>query len=777
MKQNTNEVDIDVKELFAALLQYKWSILFTSVLMLLTAAFYLYFKTPVYSSYAVIEAKPSGSQDVLSDDLLGSAFGSGSNTNVNKEIAILETFNTNNYALNKVNFYTQYFIDDGFKKIEIYHDLPINVKNIKIFYKNIRNKMIKVIPVQDGYRLQVENSFKNKILHWLFGKAIIELDDQKIHHYGAKVVTDYFELTIEKKATIDQSLYFVLTGDNRQIYGAMIQNNLTITQPDRAAPLINVTFENSIPQRANTYIDTLLDVFIQHSVAEKTKGNDRIIGFINKQLKHIKQKLDNSEEKLEKYRIKHQVIDPSLQAKTYLTELTKIDIEHSENELKKVLIKDILKFTKENKDLEALAPYLIQLDDRSTIALITKLQEAQIKKVGIRTQYSEKYSGYLAVLKEIQIIKKKIILNIRNLNSSMIHRNKNLEKLKKSYEAKLKTIPTEERTLINLQRDYDVSSQNYDYLLKKKTENEMIKVTILSDYRVVDYAYNNNQPIGPTSPVIVLAALIFGIILGIVQALLRTFMNDKIQSKKDIENLTTIPIYGILPALKQKVLKLEVFKDPKSPFAESYRSLRTNLQFSRKKGQANVILVTSTIAGEGKSTTVANLGAIFQMADYRSIVINMDLRKPTLHHYFNLSNSKGMSTYLSGKSSISEIIQPTHYEKLDVIASGPIPPNPSELILTDKLDTLINELKEVYDYIIVDSAPLGLVSDTMHLMEYADTSLIVFRENVAKKSFVTDLNQLVETHDLKHVGIVINFVDISSRRSYGFGYGYGYGKK
>jgi capsular exopolysaccharide synthesis family protein len=777
-EQRTHEVDIDVKELFEALLSYKWSILFTSLLILLATGWFLYFKTPVYSSYAIIEATPSGSKSVDGGDLLGSAFGSVSNTNVNKEIEILQTFNINNYALNKVDFHTQYFIDEGFKKIELYDDLPIQVKNVTVFYKNdlnIINMMIKLIPVKGGYHLQVENLFKNKMLHWLLDKEIIKLDDQKIYHYGNPVKTDYFELMIEKKDTIDQPLYFVIKGDNRQIYEGMIKNNLTITQPNPGAPLINVAYENAIPKRANTYVNTLIDVFIQQSVAEKTKGNDRIIDFINNQLRDIKTKLDNSEKKLESYRIKNQAIDPKMQAQTYISELSKIDIELSQNELKELLIQEILKFAKENKDLEALAPYLIQLDDQSTIALITKLQEAQIAKVGIRTQYSERHPGYLAALKQIQIIKKKIILNIRTLRSSMLHRNENLKKLKESYDKKLASLPTQERTLINLKRDYEVSSETYNYLLKKKSENEMLKVAILSDYRVIDYAYNDYQPIGLKSSVMVFAALILGIILGVVQALIRHFLNDKIQNKKDIENLTTIPIYGILPALKQKVLKLEVFKDPKSPFAESYRSLRTNLQFTRKENQANVILITSTIAGEGKSTTAANLGAIFQMADYRSIVINLDLRKPTLHHYFNVANSAGMSTYLSGKSSIGEIIQSTDYENLDIIASGPIPPNPSELIITDKLDRLFNDLKDVYDYIFIDSAPLGLVTDTMHLMQYADTSLIVFRENYAKKSFITDLNNLVRAHDLKHIGIIINSVDISSGGSYGYGYGYGYG--
>jgi len=244
-----------------------------------------------------------------------------------------------------------------------------------------------------------------------------------------------------------------------------------------------------------------------------------------------------------------------------------------------------------------------------------------------------------------------------------------------------------------------------------------------------------------------------------------------IKSKSELEDLTNLPIYGILPEVKKKNIKIEVLADPKSPYAESHRSLRTNLQFTQNKNKAHVILITSTIMGEGKSTTVANLSAIFNLAGYKCVVINLDLRKPTLHKFFNVDNSIGMSTYLSGRSKIEDIISPTEYENLDVITSGPIPPNPSELIMTDKMQELIDALKEEYDYIFIDSAPLGLVTDTMNLMPYADINLIIFRENYALKSFAKDLNSLVERHDLKHIGIVLNGSDMSSG-SYGYGYGY-----
>ena len=784
MKQTIKEINVntlngdefDLREVFNTFLHYKWSILLITLFTVLMAAYSLYFKPDIYSSSAVIEVKSSAggtTGNMSGGDFLGGALSGFGSSNVNKDIEILKTFHVNNTVLNKLNFHTRYYVDKGFKQVEIYDNLPIEVKNVTVIDEKIAGFKVKFTPVENGYHLQVENTFKSQILHSLFDKEIIELDDEEIYPYGKLIKNAYFELIVEKKDTISQPLYFVLLTNSRNIFEGM-KASLQITQINPDAPIINITYTDTIPSRADAYVNAVAESFIHQSVSEKSKGNDRIIAFINKQLTDIKTKLDNSEKRLEKYRIENKAINPTLQGSTYIRELSNIEIELSQNDLKEMLMQNLLAFVAKGKNLDAMAPLLMELNDPSTLALITRLQEAQIKEEGLKAEYSGRHPGLIAVRKQIQYIIEKIILNIENLKSSMAHRNLNLIKLKKSYDKNIETLPTQERILINLKRDYEVNAETYKYLLQKKSENEMIKVAILSDYRVIDSAYHSSKPISPKRALFLVIFFMVGMILGISQALLRNLMNDKIQNKNDIERLTTIPIYGILPILKQDIIKLEVFKDPKSPFAESYRSLRTNLQFSRKENEANIVLVTSTIAGEGKSTTAANLGAIFQMADYRSIVINLDLRKPTLHHYFNVDNSSGMSTYLSGKNSIGEIIQSTQYENLDVIASGPIPPNPSELILTDKLDKLLNDLKDVYDYIFIDSAPLGLVTDTMHLMQYADTSLIVFRENYAKKSFVADLNNLVERHNLKHIGIVINSADISSG-SYGYGYGYGYG--
>ena len=770
-----NEDEINLQELIKSIFQYKWSILFISLVALLLAIRFLYFKTPIYSSHALIEVKSDTKKGIQEGDLIGSAFSSFGGEKVDKEIEILKTFHINNLALSKVSFHTRYYIDKPFKKIEVYENVPIEVKDVTIFDSTIVGYFIQLIPDKLGYHLHIVNSFQTKILHLLFGKKMVTINDEILYPYNKPIKNKYFELTVNKKSNIIEPINFVLKTNNRKIYES-IRGRLKITQINPSAPLIQIAFEDNIRSRANAYVNAVAESFILQSVAEKSKRNDRIIEFIEQQLSEIKKKLDDSEEKLERYRITHQAINPSLQASTYIQELSKIEIELSQNELKKILIQNLLKFISNNEDLDAIAPFLIELNDSPTLELIAKLQEAQIREEGLKAQYSAKHPGFLAVRKQIKYIKKKIILNVKNLKSSMFHRNTNLKKLKETYEDNLKSIPTKERTLVNLKRDYEVSSGTYNYLLKKKSENEMIKVTILSDYRIIDRAYNDGHPIGLKPMLTLIIALILGFIVGILQALIRTFLDDTIKNKEDIENHTDLPIYGLIPKLKQKVIKLDVYKDPKSPFAESYRSLRTNLQFTRKDQQANVVLVTSTIMGEGKTTTAANLGAILQMANYKTIVINLDMRKPTLHHYFDIDNSVGMSTYLSGKNIIQDIIHTTKHKYLDVITSGPIPPNPSELILTKKLDTLLEHLKENYDYIILDSAPLGLVTDTMHLTQYSDINLVVVRESYSKKSFISDIDKLVKEHELKHIGIILNSVDIASGL-YGYGYGYGYGEE
>ncbi len=769
----SEEKEIDLKEILRIIFKYKWSILLITLLTTSAVFAYLYFKPSIYRSSALIEVKSS-----TQEGLIGNEQSSGSNAigkeKIDKEIEILQTFYINNKVLNKINFKTRYFIDSGFKKAEIYQNVPIEVKDIAIFDDHIIGTMIKVIPHGEKFSLQIPQSLLGKLSRYnpfRSKKKGIVLDEKRLYDFNTTVETDYFAFEIIKHSRFDKPIYITLQGDNKHIFDT-IKKNLIVTQVTKFAPLIRVEFEDNILERADKYVNTLVDSFIEQSIEDKSKKTEKLIEFINKQLKETKQKLNHYEAELEKYKIQHNAIQPSLQGTTYINELSKLDNELSNYRLKERLINDILKMSKQQSNINAIATSLMKLDDQPTMALINRLQEIQIREEELRAKYSYKHPSLRPVRKQIYHIQKNIMKNIKNMKLRVAQKIQSLEKLKASYKKKLDALPTKERKLVGLKRDYEVSSTIYDHLLKKKSENQMIKVAIQSDYRVIDYAKNTRGiPVKPKRLFSILAGILIGLILGIAQAFVRNYFDDKISSKKELEDLTTLPIYGLLPEVKKKNIGIEVLDDPKSPYAEAHRSLRTNLQFTQNKNQSHVILVSSTIMGEGKSTTVANLSAIFNLAGYKCIVINLDLRKPTLHKFFNVDNSVGMSTYLSGKNEIDEIIYPSQYENLDIITSGPIPPNPSELIMTDRMKELIEALRERYDYIFIDSAPLGLVTDTMNVMPYVDISLIIFRENYSKKAFVKDLGSLVERHGLKHIGVVLNGSSMSGG-SYGYGYGY-----
>ncbi|MEJ2500565.1 MAG: polysaccharide biosynthesis tyrosine autokinase, partial [Campylobacterales bacterium] len=254
---------------------------------------------------------------------------------------------------------------------------------------------------------------------------------------------------------------------------------------------------------------------------------------------------------------------------------------------------------------------------------------------------------------------------------------------------------------------------------------------------------------------------------GIALTVLRELLDNTVKSKEDIERLSAVPMYGVVPVQKGKKFG--------SAFLEAFRALRTNLEFMQVDKKYKSIVVTSTVSGEGKTTVAANLAVVLAKGGKKVVVVDLDMRRAKLSHYFGLKNERGISTLLSKKHTLDEVIQPVEDKGVDIIAAGPIPPNPSELIMSEYAEEIMERLHEWYDYVILDTPPVGLVTDAAILMHRADVSLLVVKYGYSKKEFVQSLDQLVRDHKIKHVGIVFNGVDIEKNYGYGYGYGYKYG--
>ena len=769
MKKEISDSELNLEKLLNTISNYKWLIIILMVLSTMLMFLNLYFKPSIYASSSIIEIKSKPKPKLPNDILLG-ALSFGSSGKVEKEMEILRTFLINNKAIEKINFKTRFYLTKNYKEVEHYKTLAIDTNNINVLNPNIVGKKITLFPHKDYFTLEIENSMLDSFYGLLSDNELLGLSSNKKYAYNEEVSNQYFKLTIIKKSKIFNPIKFVICGDNRRVYDDIISKNLTIQQINPNAPLIEITYADNIPNRANDYVNAITSSFIEESIQAKNEQNNKVLNFLNQQLDDIRAILKDSENKLEDYKTKNEIIEPSVQAKKYIEKLSNLEIELSENSLQQKLLNNLFIFAKHNQNLDTIAPSLMELNAKPTLQLITTLQNLQIKEENLQTELTKRHPKLITIRQQIVNIRNKILYNLQNLRSLIKQKRDSLKKEKKSFEVKIKNLPKEEKNLINIKRDYQVSATMYNYLLKKKTESELLIVSTLSDYKIIDKAHVSRKPIKPKRALMMVVSPLIGLFLGIVLATILNGISHKIYGKDELENLSGLPLLAVIPFIKKQNLQLEVYHSPNSEFTESYRSLRANLSRKKEGGKAKIIVISSTIANEGKSTLTSNLASVLQMAEYKSIILNLDLRKPTLHEYFNLKNEKGMSTYLKGEDTIQDIIFATKYTNLHVVTSGPVPHNPSELILSHRLTELLEILKTRYDYILIDSAPVGLVSDSIHLMKLADQNIMVFRESFAEESFIASLHSLINKNNLQNVGLVLN----QSKRKNTYGYGYGY---
>lgn len=766
-KTDTNEFNL--QNFYAIVLKYKWLI---AVLMFLSAmimAVILYFTPSVYASRAVLEIK-SKSEPQLPNDILLGALSFGTSGKVEKEIEILKNFTVNEVPIQKTDIAVQYFKTKNYKKIEIYKKSPIAIKNVSIYNHYVTGKEITLHPHKNYFTLSVKNSLKDSLLWFTSPVSYIELNEEKKYHYGETIKNKFFELNIEKKEPFDEEIIFIINGDNQFIFNHNIKAQLGVNQVNPNAPLIQITFEDTIPERADDYIELLIENFIQRNIRTKNEQNSRVLSFVDNQLEKIKSNLEASENKLEKFKADNIVIEPTAQAKKFIQQLSELEIKISENNLRKKLISNLIRYTKTNSNLDAIAPSLVELNDKPTLQLITMLQQLQLKKQNFESEFTSEHPKVVSVSRQIRHIRNKITYNLNTLKSLVLQKNEALQSQKLSYMTKIENLPKEEKNLVNINRDYKVSTTMYDYLLKKKTESELLLASTLSDYKMIEKPYTDVKPVKPKKATLMILAPFIGLIFGIALATILAGINKSITSIVTLEELTDLPLLGVVPELANA--KLEVFDKPNSRFTESFRSIRSKILQKSSNEKGEVILLTSTIANEGKTTLTANLAATFQMAQKRVIILNLDLRKPTLHHYFNLENERGLSRYLVGEDTIQDIIFATGYSNLHLIPAGPIPTNPSELLLSNKLPKLLEALRSRYDYIFLDSPPIGLVSDTIPLMHQADQNILVIRENYSEQSFVQSIEDMIKKYNLQNISLVLNRSK-SATKAYGYGYTYG----
>ena len=757
-----NEDEIDLRMLFYNLKKHWSYFLFSILLFSVGALLYIRYTLPVYEATTSVIIKDNKNaskniEDILSGDMFGN------NKNIATEIGILQSRSVLEKTFEELNLDVSFYSKSGLLNYPLYKTTPFVVKALNISEGVYEEEFH--ISSFDSSRFKLEIEVDNRFIK--------NFKYSETHAYGEEIKTPYFTLIVSGNLPAfsfskDEKYFFTINSVNKLL--AYYKENMSVMPLNKEATIVQITVYDKIPERALDFLNTLGKVYIGRDLEDKSSVAALTLKFVDEQLEEISKKLNASEIELQKFKEQKGTVDLSEESKAYLERVTSVDEDRVKAEIDLRSLNYLYDYVSGNKDVETLAPSSLGNPDPLLVDLITRLKGMQSKRKGLIYGSSAQSPAIKIIDEQIEQTKKALIENInsiRNLTSTSL---KGLNNQLYEYENSIRKIPNLERELLVIRRNFTVNENIYLYLLQKKAETGIAKATAVSDNKVLDDASVEETPVIPDKKTVIIISFLLAFILPVIIILLQGYIKNTINNKEDIEKLTKIPIIGVVGHLKTAE-KLVVSKNPKSSIAEAFRSIRANLMYFGLTDQNKIILITSSVGGEGKSFTTLNLATVLSLQHHKVIIIGMDLRKPQLIKELGVENNDGISTLLIGKTTLEKVIQKTTIDGLDIISSGPIPPNPAELLSKKETQTLLHELRTKYDYIIIDTPPVGIVSDAMLLMNYADINIFILRENYSRKEYLRSINNYYTEGKIKNLCILLN--DAGTNKSYGY-YSHGY---
>jgi len=763
IKKNYRGNEIDPQELILTLWKYKYSIIFTMILSFFGAFIYLYFQSFTYYSNITMEFRTAKKTTKSGGDILSGAI-NGGEVDLKTEIEILKSRFIVEKVCDKIDFTKRYFIKKKYKTKELYKNSPFEIDIISFKDKDTIN--FKLFPQDEKYFILKEDN--SSIFQRLLDKIGLSLNIKKRakkYRYGQLIKISQILFKINNLTKLDKNEYgFIISGDKQTII-RNIQRKLTISQRGSDSSILKISYQDNVELRAKEVLNTITTSYIKEQLEKKHKKSDKALTFINGQLKKIGKDLKKSKTILERYK-KNNIINISSSATGALDKLINYESKISKIDLELNILANLRDAILKKRDISAISLGTLQTSNSSISLMLKNLQQKQIDIKTSLLEFTPKHPYVIKLQQQIDIIRNNIKKNMNGTTKNLELKRKNLSKIVNKYKTSLSALPRKEMKLANLQRDFMLYNKIYSYFLEKQTEAKIFKASIVSSAKILDKAIV--VKISSTKRnMVFIASLIGGLIVGVLLSFVRELLNNKIETYKDIEKLTQIPIYGSIPFLKNKKQKI--------PFVESLRVIRTNLEFLEiDENKAKILTITSSISGEGKTTVVSNVGKIIARAFKKTILIDLDMRKPQLHRILGIKNDKGMSDYLKGRVNLDQILKTDTKRNLDIITAGTLFPNPSELLMNKRLNRLLKILSPRYDYILLDSPPIGLITDAALLMKKSDINIVVVRSKVSFKDFIPNIERITKTNNIKSVAFILNGVTLE-KKNYGTGYGFGYG--
>lgn len=766
IKRSTLNKDLDLNLAATVLRRNFWVPIVIACLAIAGCWVYLRYTKPVFESSAVIQRSTQDEGKRILD-----IEGFEKEGDLSEDVELLRSTFLLEKALRNLNLEISYFAEGEILTEERYLNSSYHITLLEL-----KDSSLVGVPIWvNNQGESVEFSFEKN-----GGTQRIEIIPNE------PVNNDFFNLIFKVN---NQALFESNSGNNKLYF--VFNNYETLTNqfhprlevftlnPD--AKTIQISFKSNNHRLSKDVVSSVIGTFFEYDLEKKRQSSASILDFINSQLDTVFVQLKESESAIQWFKDSSKVTDPALYTTQVMERVNNLQNQLIEVDLELELIKDVEEKVRLNDRIELFKAIPAVTGTAYENLLINELEELHslmIEREDLAYNVTEEHQAISKIERRIKSQTDNIYRTLETIEEQLSFKRNQLYDQIKIVKGNLYGVPAQEMELSRLNRMFNLNEKYYTLLIEKKTQYAISKAGFTMDNRVLQ-APTNAVLISPNKKFVYTLAIVLTILCSLIFFLIRYLTFNDIHEPDELKKLLPekVGFLGIIPKVvtDEKNSTLIVHLRPKSALAESYRHIRSNLQFILKQDEPNIIAISSSVSGEGKTFAAVNLGGIIAMTGKKVLVIDLDLRKPKVHLAFNADNKEGMSSILVDSVDWKKCVKNSELEGLDFITAGPIPPNPSELIIGGKLKRLVETFKEEYDIVMIDNPPVGIVSDGVSVLNDADCPIYVFRANYSKRFYVERVRELVNNDHVKKLFVVLNGME-TGRQGYGYGYGYGYGE-
>lgn len=768
LDEDQNE-DFNLREAIERYLDH-WQWFALAVCICVTIAYvYLRYTTAQYQASTTILVKDDKKGGMLSElsAFADMGLGGGMKSNVDNEIEILKSRTLVERTVQKLELNVSIIEKGNVNSTELYKNAPIEVHFINKkagFYKDeVRWEFVKLTP----------NTFELKV----DGTPII-FNNKKEFRYGEIITTRNGDLIITKvfgksyPKNLEEKTISIVVNPLENVV-ASFQKRLNVNPISKTSSVVEISITDAVIKKAEAFLDNLIQIYNEDAAADKSFISENTSKFVANRLLLITQELDGVEKDVQHFKTANKLTDIETEAKLFIEGSSEYNKKRVEIEIQLNMVASMLDFIKKSSNSDLLPTNMISAKGEES-GLMDSYNQLVLERNRILKSATVENPTVVKLDQQLASLKMNIAESLRRLQSNLNIQKRDLRGQEGLLDSKIGDIPVQERQFRVIARQQKVKEELYLYLLQKREETAISLAATEPNARVIDAAKASKIPVSPKKNIIYLAALLLGLLIPFGILYLMDLLDTKVKSRFEITKKLSIPFLGEIP--KSETPNEIVDTSSRSSTAEAMRIVRMNLDFMLNQvpeGKAKTILFTSTISGEGKTFLSVNLAGIFALSGKKVLLIGMDIRNPKLNEYIDLPSSAGLTNYLSSSNAKIEdyIFKHKGFEQLYVLPPGSIPPNPTELLMNKKVDELFAQFKKEYDFIIVDTAPVSLVSDTLIIAKHADTFVYVVRANVLDKRMLHIPEVLYREKKLPNMALLLN--DAETKKGYGYGYGYG----